>query len=218
MKKLLAAFSLISVMIVGTAAHGTQTFQLLDHGFGSLGPNYGLRLDYLDGSGDANIFSVSNLDGAYVTLTYTDVTETTGRVDIDGTVVRNSDNNSFRLNYTFEANRLGGIGDPFSGFKAIDGSSSGTLFGVLDGGADFTFEGKSNGSYFGLLAFDGHRLPGDDTTGVFRGWVVNEDRPCCNDFLVQVSAIPEPATWLMMIFGFGVVGCAIQRRQKAAIA
>ncbi|UTW55728.1 PEPxxWA-CTERM sorting domain-containing protein [Kordiimonas sp. SCSIO 12610] len=217
MKKLLAAFSLLSLMI-SSAAFGTQTFRLFDHGFGSLGPDYGLRLDYLDGSGAHNLFSVSNLDGAFVTLTYTDVTDTTGVVEIDGTVVRNSDNNSFRLNYTFEANRLGLPGDPFNGFKAVDGTSSGTLFGVLDGGGDFTFEGKSNGSYFGLLAFDGHRLPNDSSTGVFRGWVVDKDRPCCNDFLVTVGAIPEPATWLMMIIGFSVVGIAVQRRRKALFA
>ncbi len=217
MKKLFTLFSLLSLM-VSSAAYGSQTFRLFDHGFGGLGPDYGLRLDYLDGSGAENLFSVSNLDDAFVTLKYTDVTDTTGTVEIDGTVVRNSDNSSFRLNYTFEADRLGLPTDPFSGFKAINGTSSGTLFGVLDGGADFSFEGKSNGNYFGLLAFDGHRLPGDNSTGVFRGWVVDKDRPCCNDFLVTVSAIPEPATWLMMIVGFGIVGGAIQRRRKALFA
>jgi len=106
----------------------------------------------------------------------------------------------------------------WSGFKAIDGSSNGTLFGVLDGGGDFNFSGKSNGNYFGLLAFDGHRLPGDNSTGVFRGWVVDSDRPCCNDFLVQVVAVPEPATWLMMIVGFALTGFAVKRRRVAEIA
>ena len=31
------------------------------------------------------------------------------------------------------------------------------------------------------------------------------------------AAIPEPATWIMMIFGFGAVGAAIRRRRSVAI-
>ncbi len=32
------------------------------------------------------------------------------------------------------------------------------------------------------------------------------------------SAVPEPATWAMMIAGFGVVGGAVRRRRPAALA
>ena len=32
------------------------------------------------------------------------------------------------------------------------------------------------------------------------------------------SAVPEPATWAMMIAGFGVVGVAVRRRRAAALA
>ncbi|WP_308911219.1 PEPxxWA-CTERM sorting domain-containing protein [Pseudokordiimonas caeni] len=42
-----------------------------------------------------------------------------------------------------------------------------------------------------------------------------------SDFRVAgltVSAIPEPATWLMMIMGFGLVGIASRRRSVAAAA
>jgi hypothetical protein len=219
MKHVLTALTfLIGLVAAPSAIAQSETFILKDHGFGSLGPNYGLRLDILDGSGDANIFSVSNLDGAYVTLTYTETSPTGGTVEIDGTVVRNSDNNTFQLNYVFEADRLGAPGDPFSGFRAVTDAGSGTLSGVGPGGSDFDFIGKSNGSYFNTLAFDGHRLPGDNSTGVFRGWVVDGDRPCCNDFLVQVVAVPEPATWLMMIVGFALTGFAVKRRRVAEIA
>ncbi len=34
----------------------------------------------------------------------------------------------------------------------------------------------------------------------------------------STSAIPEPATWLMMILGFGVVGLQIRRRERKAIS
>ena len=34
----------------------------------------------------------------------------------------------------------------------------------------------------------------------------------------EVSAVPEPATWAMMIAGFGLAGAALRRRSKAAVA
>lgn len=38
------------------------------------------------------------------------------------------------------------------------------------------------------------------------------------DFIRSVLAVPEPATWLQMIFGFGLVGSILRRRQAAKIA
>jgi hypothetical protein len=37
-------------------------------------------------------------------------------------------------------------------------------------------------------------------------------------FSSAVAAVPEPAAWLMMIFGFGVAGGAVRRRKRAAQA
>lgn len=34
--------------------------------------------------------------------------------------------------------------------------------------------------------------------------------------LAQVAAVPEPATWAMMVIGFGVVGGSMRRKRKAA--
>lgn len=34
----------------------------------------------------------------------------------------------------------------------------------------------------------------------------------------QVAAVPEPASWAMMIGGFGVMGASLRRRQRVAIA
>ncbi len=36
------------------------------------------------------------------------------------------------------------------------------------------------------------------------------------DFQVAESAVPEPATWGMLIAGFGAIGCAIRARRKRA--
>lgn len=35
---------------------------------------------------------------------------------------------------------------------------------------------------------------------------------------ITVSSVPEPSTWAMMVLGFGAIGFAIRRRQKAAVS
>lgn len=57
---------------------------------------------------------------------------------------------------------------------------------------------KTNTLYIGL----DDQIRGDDD---------NHD-----DFLIRVTAVPEPATWAMMIAGFGLVGGAMRRRAKTS--
>ena len=37
-------------------------------------------------------------------------------------------------------------------------------------------------------------------------------------FTANVSAVPEPASWAMLIAGFGLTGAALRRRRMAAVA
>jgi len=39
-----------------------------------------------------------------------------------------------------------------------------------------------------------------------------------NDVVVDVSAIPEPATWAMMLIGFGAIGGAMRSRRRVAVS
>lgn len=67
-----------------------------------------------------------------------------------------------------------------------------------------------------LSAFDGMSAAGDWTltirdlvngdTGNLNSWTLN--------LTTTVSAVPEPATWAMMIGGFGMVGGSMRRRQS----
>lgn len=69
------------------------------------------------------------------------------------------------------------------------------------------------------------KVSGDFTLkgNVFLGWVLN--RPANSDSNIQISLmetpveqvepIPEPASWAMMIAGFGLVGASMRRRRRA---
>lgn len=56
------------------------------------------------------------------------------------------------------------------------------------------------------------------------GWTVNRnllDNPAIRFTTAQLNAIdgvPEPASWMLMIAGFGGIGCALRRLRKAAMA
>ena len=46
--------------------------------------------------------------------------------------------------------------------------------------------------------------------------------PAISDFapdnaMLTPTAVPEPATWGMMLLGFGAIGCGLRRRRKAAL-
>jgi hypothetical protein len=42
--------------------------------------------------------------------------------------------------------------------------------------------------------------------------------PLVDNFRVESLGVPEPATWAMMILGFGVVGGALRRRRQGSVA
>lgn len=85
-----------------------------------------------------------------------------------------------------------------------------------------------NFSFFGSIVFD---LPGAveslGFTSGLAGGVVRIDTSGASYFNFQnglqtiataqvAGAVPEPATWAMMIAGFGMVGFAMRRRQKVS--
>lgn len=69
-----------------------------------------------------------------------------------------------------------------------------------------------NGSAGSIFVFGG-RVPDANGRNSFSG--STGGRPIA--FLEFKSAVPEPATWAFMIFGFGAVGGAIRRQRKATV-
>lgn len=117
-------------------------------------------------------------------------------------------------------------------YTEIDGSATFAApidFGELVLGAgepDFWFFSNGAGAPFGpgsnsFSVFLPEGVAAGDsyvTNTLYIGFDDNTGNPDDNhdDFLVRVTAVPEPATWAMMIAGFGLVGGAMRRRAKAS--
>jgi hypothetical protein len=77
-----------------------------------------------------------------------------------------------------------------AGLAALNGAAGSTFLfgGVVTGGGHLEFAGYTNGTPAAYLTING------------------------------TSPAPEPASWAMMIGGFGAIGAAMRRRQRTAIA
>jgi len=136
--------------------------------------------------------------------------------------------------YVGWVNRPGGVSNPlltfyFSGGPTITSLSAhidNSFFGsvgapasVLVNGVDYGFTGPAPGT-IGWLTVSGLNLTGNTLTVQFNqrtdfAWVFVSEVTFDGSASVVpgVPGIPEPATWAMMIAGFGFVGAAARRRR-----
>lgn len=95
-----------------------------------------------------------------------------------------------------------GVGDDFSGTASY---SSGGIVDLV--GLGFNFPVLSDG-LLRLEFWESYDDYPDDWDGI---WIDGT-------LAIEYNAVPEPATWAMMITGFGLVGHAVRRRRANAIA
>ncbi len=174
---------------VGTLGPGV--YQLHDHGFGNLGPDYGLRVDATN-----DVFSV-DLGGASTTLTWDGGVTAT----IAGTLHNNATTDIWTVNYVLTGVTAVGT----TGFTATSGS--GILTDPLLNVTNIVGELNGSGLVFSFLA-DGHRIPGDSSTAVGRGWLLPPNST--DDWLIRAELIPEPGTLSLLAAG----GLLIARRRR----
>ncbi len=170
---------------------GPGVYQLHDHGFGNLGPDYGLRVDSINA-----VFSV-DLGGASTILTWDGGTTAT----ITGILHDNATTDLWTVDYLLSGVTAVGT----TGFTAT--SATGTLTDPLLNVTALTGEQNGSGIVFDFLA-DGHRLPGDSSTAVGRGWLLPPNST--DDWLVRAELIPEPGTLALLAAG----GLMIVRRRR----
>lgn len=92
------------------------------------------------------------------------------------------------------------------GSKAIDMTSAAGWGTFLDNGADF-------------LGTNVNRSFSVGNTQAASVWLIGAGRGTGSDdsfklSSINVTAVPEPATWAMMLFGFGGIGFAMRRRKS----
>ena len=106
---------------------------------------------------------------------------------------------------TLDAAALSGRTTVFNGYDTgFTGTGGDTSFPSAAAGLSFT---KLQGACF--IGASGQPTPsGEDFCGSVRYTLTY-------DYTPFGAAVPEPATWAMMVFGFGLAGAAIRRRRAA---
>ena len=216
------------LLCMGTTCEAAviRIFSLTNHPDGNIAPpTYGLRLDgVLTGDiSDRTTFSFD--ESGDVELTVTDATMDGGgiTIEITGTVfggVVDTANDvymnpmQYTIDFTYEANVI----DSGGGWKVtgIDNTSNiGTLTKVGSNDPDdlFTIVDDDNNSF--LFKPDGHRLSGDSSTWVGRGWLTTNlngnNVSGTQDWLFVGQEIPEPGT--LALLGLGAT-MLIRRRKN----
>lgn len=220
--------ALAAALVFAASAPAAQIYFLLgDHADGALykaapGPDtaYGLRLDDQGGTYSAGTNLLGHGGPLYLTYNDTDLTQ---GARIFGLVDRNSDAGEgvdFLVEYA-----ITGLSAWNGGWRADGGSGTATEQGAcvvcevlnltgLQGSA-----GEANGYAF-IWNNDGHRLAGDSTSWVGRGWLNGTGT---NDWLVTGvptppppgEEVPEPATVSLMLLGLGALVARRKYGKKA---
>jgi hypothetical protein len=115
----------------------------------------------------------------------------------------------FNGNSLFATGTYNGDGDQASHWKDASGASAcGPQIGIMD--PTFCYQQRGEVTALDLAAFDaiGYNLAADSRSS---NYLVNTAQ-IYNRF--NATAVPEPASWGMMIVGFGAVGFAMRRRSK----
>lgn len=200
-----AQASILTVTFNGTVSSGNDTTNLFGMSGGSLvGQSY--NLVYTLDSGIMNVGGTGGTDPG----SYHDLSKGGNQPTITATMTINSIAQTFASTYyTAETRQLGS--NPYQSFQiALYTSNSNYIFqsiyapnvySSLDPTSDINFVGAGNGSFN-----VGGEMLGLQSTSL-------------TQTSAAASAVPEPATWGMMLIGFGAIGASLRgRRSNAALA
>ena len=95
----------------------------------------------------------------------------------------------------------------YVGFYDLDSDVEGEVGGL-------TFSDGS-GTFSGDQLYGGTEDSPTFTSGSYQIYGDLDNQPTAA-YTVSITNVPEPATWLMMILGFGTVGVALRRKQRSS--
>lgn len=162
-------------------------------------------------------------------------TVTTGDVNVvTGTFASTNGNLAYEANQYLDLVGQSGSGSMFQTFNTIAGKTytlsfaySHNVFSVGAASAGFSVDGlmgtvsHNTGNSNGLdwqVYTNTFVASGNSATLTFTNTAGNQVGGVFLDAVSVTGAIPEPATWAMLILGFGLVGGAMRRRTRIAFA
>jgi choice-of-anchor C domain-containing protein len=102
-----------------------------------------------------------------------------------------------------------------------DAGSSTKVAVVTDGGTTSTYDFLQGANSKSSMGWTTHtfnfKATGENATLTFSSAEENAYGPALDNVSIS-GAVPEPATWAMMIVGFGVVGASLRNRRRALAA
>ncbi len=113
-------------------------------------------------------------------------------------------------------------GNDISGYDVVFGSLDLSSFDLTP--ASFDYHLGSGGGWFGSYTVydDQYGFPAQSSGVLYNISIVGTDNVLTPHLTVtgrfaSPSAVPEPASWALMLGGFGLVGGALRSRRKAAV-
>ena len=118
----------------------------------------------------------------------------------------------FPTNTTFDSDPIYNLLLTFSNGQTLGGQYTPATNTFL-GGANTIVEGRTR---YTLIEFSYRRFLGD-AVQPFVATPGGDGNDYVGNFRISAGVVPEPATWAMMIGGFGLVGAASRRRARANV-
>ncbi len=233
--RLLAAAALAATSLTATPALATVTAEktsvdqgVLVHGNGG-GADVGLEVTGDLGSGPKQQSNYVHFTGS------TDETASTsdannlriqqggGQAELTGDIISGNDTYNLQTGDIFLSNHDGMAWIELA-FQGVTADSVTFTLDVLDnlGNPETDFiqsflidHSPSGENKFGFLASDGESIT--NVHYAFTGGVADDIRQVRIIPMTGPNGVPEPATWAMMLLGFGAVGIAMRRSRKSGL-
>jgi len=228
----LGVAALAVVIGASSASAATHVFRLSDHPDGNAAPpTYGLRLDNLFSAHGVGPSGITTFSFVNVLLTVNDDTAMGGGIDINisgliyGGVDAGASYGFGEGFYTVDFNYIMGVQPDGDGWRTspVSASNSGVVTSLGNGdvaaGEQFFFYEKVSGGMPMQFVPDGHRLAGDNSTWVGRGWHTYDPQGGAGpggsqDWLFVGHLVPAPAPLALGAAGLAGV-MTLGRRRRA---
>ncbi|MEP3225902.1 MAG: PEPxxWA-CTERM sorting domain-containing protein [Parasphingorhabdus sp.] len=174
-------------------------------------------IDFDDGTDGASVDAFYS--GLGITFSNTQFTDNFGLAGSSGPL-------GIRATGTFQFGVADAIVGTFSGladsvsFRGIDVGSAGLQIDAFDASNVLLGSTSVSGSDFGIGDFFDLTFasPGIKSFAIYQPNFDGSDGILIEDLAFNLAAaVPEPATWAFMIFGFGAIGGAMRRQRKANV-